>query len=143
MPDLEQQISAWRAQMLAAGVKSPVPLDELESHLRDEIERQIQSGASAQLAFENSVRLLGSTGPLKREFKKSCAFKSKHLLRMGAIGLIGTIVLNFLGIYVFHRGSSAFFSDAWWSAWLPCYLVWTTFTIIGLADRWRTATSDN
>ena len=82
-------------------------------------------------------------GGLKREFKKYCAFTSKHLLRMGAIGLIGTIVLNFSGIYVFRRVLLRLFSDAWWSAWLPCYLVWTTFTIIGVANRWRTATSGN
>jgi hypothetical protein len=143
MFNLENSILQWRSQMLTAGIKSPVPLDELESHLRDEIERQIQSGASPQLAFENSVRLLGPLGGLKREFKKYCAFASKHFLRMGAIGLIGTILLNFSGIYVFHRSSSVFFSDAWWSAWLPCYLVWTTFTIIGAANRLRTTATGN
>jgi len=37
MFDLEQAIIAWRQQMLAAGIKSPVPLEELENHLRDEI----------------------------------------------------------------------------------------------------------
>ena len=36
MPDLEQSIGEWRKQMIAAGIQSPVPLDELESHLRDE-----------------------------------------------------------------------------------------------------------
>jgi hypothetical protein len=36
MFDLEQAIADWREQMLAAGVKTPVPLVELESHLLDE-----------------------------------------------------------------------------------------------------------
>ena len=143
MPDLEQSISAWRKQMLAAGVKSPVPLDELESHLRDEIERQIQSGAPPLRAFEISVRLIGSAAGLEREFKKSCSSKSKGLLRMGTMGFAITIVLNFLGVYVFHRGSSVFFSDAWWSAWLPCYLVWTLFTVLGCITRLRTAPAGN
>ena len=40
MFDLEQSIADWRRQMLAAGIKTPVPLEELESHLREEIERQ-------------------------------------------------------------------------------------------------------
>ena len=40
MLDLEQSIAEWRRQMLAAGLKTPVPLEELESHLRDEIEQQ-------------------------------------------------------------------------------------------------------
>ena len=38
MFDLEQAIAEWRKQMLAAGIKAPVPLDELESHLREEVE---------------------------------------------------------------------------------------------------------
>ena len=48
MFNLEKEISEWRQQMLAAGVKSPVPLEELESHLREDIEQQVQSGLSEQ-----------------------------------------------------------------------------------------------
>jgi hypothetical protein len=44
MFNLEQSIIEWRKQMLAAGIKTPVPLDELEIHLREEIERQMASG---------------------------------------------------------------------------------------------------
>jgi hypothetical protein len=44
MFNLEQAIADWRKQMLAAGIKTPVPLEELESHLRDEIEWQMKSG---------------------------------------------------------------------------------------------------
>jgi hypothetical protein len=39
MFNLEQAIATWRRQMLAAGLKSPVPLEELESHLREEMEQ--------------------------------------------------------------------------------------------------------
>jgi hypothetical protein len=39
MFDLEQSIATWRRQMLDAGIKAPVPLEELESHLRDDIEQ--------------------------------------------------------------------------------------------------------
>jgi len=56
--------------MLAAGIKSPVPLEELESHLREEIERQIQSGANEQQAFASATAGVGQAGPLKAEFKK-------------------------------------------------------------------------
>ena len=34
---LEQAIADWRQQMLAAGIKTPVPLEELEIHLREDI----------------------------------------------------------------------------------------------------------
>jgi hypothetical protein len=41
MFNLEQSIAEWRQQMLAAGIKTPATLNELESHLREEFERQI------------------------------------------------------------------------------------------------------
>ena len=70
MPELEQRISDWRQQMLAAGIKSPVPLEELEIHLREEIERQIQGGANRRKAFEIATREIGETGGIKAEFGK-------------------------------------------------------------------------
>ena len=42
MFNLEQSIADWRRQMLAAGIKMPVPLEELESHLREDIAQQMQ-----------------------------------------------------------------------------------------------------
>jgi hypothetical protein len=70
MFDLEQSIAEGRNQMLAAGIKALVPLEELENHLREEIERQIKSGLDAQQAFENSARTIGRATDLKSEFRK-------------------------------------------------------------------------
>ncbi len=67
---LEQRITAWRAGMLAAGIQSPVPLDELEAHLREQIESKIQSGASEEEAFAAAVEDLGAALDLKAEFAK-------------------------------------------------------------------------
>ena len=71
MFNLEQSISEWRQQMLAAGIRTPVPLEELESHLREAIEQQMKSGSSPQPAFEAAVRQIGRARALKNEFKKS------------------------------------------------------------------------
>src|SRR5580704_11157057 len=70
MFNLEQSISEWRRQMLAAGIKTPVPLEELESHLRDNIEQQVQSGSDPQQAFETAVKSLGQADHLSKEFAK-------------------------------------------------------------------------
>src|SRR5476651_1054515 len=70
MFNLEQSITDWRKQMLAAGIKAPVPLEELESHLREEIERQMKSGLNEQRAFEISAQQIGQAGLLKSEFTK-------------------------------------------------------------------------
>ena len=73
MFDLEQSITNWRQQMLAAGIQTPVPLEELELHLREEIEQQMQAGLSASEAFGIAVKKIGQAPELKREFRKVSA----------------------------------------------------------------------
>jgi hypothetical protein len=75
MFDLEQSITDWRGQMLAAGIKSPVPLDELESHLREDIEQQVRSGIAEARAFEIAVRHIGRAVALRKEFMKTSNMK--------------------------------------------------------------------
>jgi len=72
---LEQSLTAWREQMLAAGIGSPVPLEELEAHLREEIDRQLQAGLSEPEAFHAAVQNLGPAVPLKTEFTKTAGFR--------------------------------------------------------------------
>jgi hypothetical protein len=68
MFNLEQSIADWRQQMLAAGIKTPVPLEELEGHLREDIEQQVKAGVSEQQAFEGSASQIGRAEILKKEF---------------------------------------------------------------------------
>ena len=70
MFNLEQAIADWRKQMLAAGIHTPVPLEELEIHLREEIERQMKTGLNPQDAFTSAVQKLGSGRVVKTEFEK-------------------------------------------------------------------------
>jgi len=74
MFDLEQSIMEWRQRMLAAGIEAPVPLEELEDHLRDEFERQMVSGVSEQAAFNSAVKEIGPAYLLKPEFAKADGF---------------------------------------------------------------------
>ena len=71
MFDLEEKISEWRRQMLAAGIKSPVPLEELEAHLREDIEQQARAGIEVSRAFEMAVRQVGNPVELRKEFVKT------------------------------------------------------------------------
>ena len=68
MFNLEEKISEWRKQMLAAGIQSPVPLEELEIHLREDTERQMQSGLNAQQALEFATQRIGMVNVLGSEF---------------------------------------------------------------------------
>jgi Cytochrome C assembly protein len=70
MFDLEPSITEWRRQMLAAGLKTGRRLDELESHLREEISALKSAGASEPVAFEQAVARLGSPHSVYTEFNK-------------------------------------------------------------------------
>lgn len=56
--------------MMAAGIKSPDVLDELESHLREDVERQEWAGVTAEQAFREAVQRVGAAENLNREFAK-------------------------------------------------------------------------
>ena len=77
MFDLDQHISDWRRQMLAAGIKLPVPLEELEIHLREEIEQQMKLGLNEQQALEIAIQRIGQPKVLKSEFQRASALP-KH-----------------------------------------------------------------
>lgn len=89
MFDLEQSIADWRRQMLAAGIKTPVPLEELEIHLREEIEMQMKSGLSEQEVFNAAVLQIGRTDILKTEFAKIggtiCGRFKQHICTLAGI----------------------------------------------------------
>jgi hypothetical protein len=70
MFNLEQSVAEWRQQMLATGIKSPVPLEELEIHLREEIHRRISSGLNEADAFSSAVQNIGQAQLVQNEFAK-------------------------------------------------------------------------
>ncbi len=95
MFDLEQSIAEWRRQMLAAGIKSPVPLEELESHLRDEIEQQMRSGLNEQRAFGIAMENIGRASELKREFKKTgTPMKMQKIIKLAGIICVAVAISN-------------------------------------------------
>jgi len=71
MFDLDRAISEWREQLASGGISSPEVLDELESHLRDDIEQQMHSEISEAQAFQNAIRDVGQPSLLKSEFAKT------------------------------------------------------------------------
>ena len=94
MHNLDNDIAGWRQQMFAAGIKSAEVLDELESHLRDDIERRIRAGADAARVFRVAVAQFGPPKSLKAEFEK-VQNKERKFMKRGLIisaGVIGIMV---------------------------------------------------
>jgi hypothetical protein len=97
MFNLDLRIAEWRRQMLAAGIRSSEALDELEAHLRAEVEQQKSSGRSDVEAFDIAVQRIGKAGALKNEFKKIGG--TPAVLEKLMIGVAGIFVgfIVFLG----------------------------------------------
>jgi hypothetical protein len=96
MFNLKQSICEWRKQMLAAGIKTPEPLEELEIHLREEIELQIKLGSTGQKAFEIAAGKIGQANPLTQEFKKINGMDKAQLRRRASFAFAAI-----LGFYSF------------------------------------------
>jgi hypothetical protein len=130
MFSLEQSIAEWRKQMLAAGIKTPVPLEELEIHLREEIERQINSGLDESKAFDSALQKFGKIGALKAELSKVDGINLKKYmntklkpigttLAFGAIiagGLLQVFTNSFISFH--HNGALAAVIFRW-----PVFLI--------------------
>jgi len=94
MFDLDEAISEWRRRMLAAGIKTPVPLDELESHLRDDIEQRRESGLSEEEGFERAIEEIGQAPALHKEFAKQRARdRLEGRLKMCSMIWVGLFVM--------------------------------------------------
>jgi hypothetical protein len=105
MFNLEPSIANWRRQMLAAGINTPVPLEELESHLRDEIARQTESGLSEAEAFQSAVQEIGSAHTVRNEFEKVEATEAARRWKEGQIRLgaiLGSLQLIVIGDVLFN-----------------------------------------
>ena len=94
MFDLDREIADWRREMLAAGIKNTETLDELESHLRDDVEQQVRLGLSERQAFAAAVRGIGHTTALRYEFEKSGETPERKTMKRTVIlaALFGTVL---------------------------------------------------
>ncbi len=95
MFDLEQAISVWRRQLAAGGIKSPAVLDELESHLREDMDRQSRAGFSEQNTFAAAVRRIGRARVLRDEFARAGVTTERRIMKriiMIVAGVVGVLV---------------------------------------------------
>ena len=98
--------------MLAAGIKTPVPLEELEIHLREEIERHVKSGLNDQNAFEMAAEKIGRPRKLKTEFRKVSVPVEMQFVKLAGIAcaVVGSLLLLWT-VYV-----SLFIREANWGS---------------------------
>jgi hypothetical protein len=70
MFDLKAQIEEWRRAVSAQFGDRTDVLDELEAHLREDVEQRVRAGAPPELAWEQARAQLGEPRALAAEFAK-------------------------------------------------------------------------
>jgi len=83
---LERQIAAWRAFVARGPAITPADVEELEGHLRDQIEALAEAGLTADEAFLVAVKRIGSLNALSREFAREHSERLWRQLVLGADG---------------------------------------------------------
>jgi sec-independent protein translocase protein TatC len=105
--------------MDAAGIETPV-LDELESHLRDDVEQRVRSGMSVQQACETAARRIGQAAALQAEFEKAGRAKrlrgSRYLLR--AFGIVMGVFITGVTLCYFIILPLALRANGHYASWL-------------------------
>ena len=89
MFDPEDAIAEWRREMASGGVAGEA-LEELESHLRDDLEQEMRAGLEARPAFDAAVRRIGHARLLRTEFSRAGGWQDLVLTLAG----IPTPVMN-------------------------------------------------
>ena len=91
MLDLEKQIANWRQEMSKTGCRDEV-LNELEEHLREEVERLGRSGVPADKAFEIAASKLGTPSAMATEFRKLPSLRPWMPVRLACLGTTALVV---------------------------------------------------
>ena len=103
MFDLNEQINKWRTNLAESEKFSKADIDELEAHLREEIEDLTPAGLSQQEAFVIAKGRLGDTASLENEFAK---VNGGHIVRKRLFWLFGGMLVYILAGHLSSAASS-------------------------------------
>ncbi len=90
MFDLEYEVAKWRTG-LKAGLLPTETIDELESHLREELDRQVSFERTGAESFAFAVQQLGEAELICGEFAKE-----GKALRRGTVGICALLSVGFI-----------------------------------------------
>jgi hypothetical protein len=102
MHNLEKSIAEWRKTMMAAPAVNHETLDELENHLRENVEQLVRSGITEREAFLSAVKQLGGAPAIASEFRKLEQSTWLPVKVVTGIGLVAAVAMT---IFLFaHLG---------------------------------------
>jgi hypothetical protein len=108
MSDVEHQIEQWRQALRTSEAFGTSDLDELESHLREEMERLRPLGLSETESLLVARHRLGTTEDLEIEYEKvNTDRRSLRRLSWMAVGALVYILAGHVAIGISHGGMLA------------------------------------
>jgi hypothetical protein len=131
MSDVEKRIEQWRRALGTSDTFGAGDLDELESHLREEMERLQPLGLSDAESFLVARQRLGATEALEMEFEKVNTDR-RSLLRLSwmAAGVLVYILAGHIAVGISYGGMLAA---------LPLHVGPAALALIGVATTTVTA----
>ena len=107
MHNLEQLIAEWRKAMMAAPRVGYETLDELESHLRENVDQLVRSGMTEAEAFQRAVAQLGRAPTIAAEFQKLKQGTWLPVKLVIGFGVIAALAIAILLIARFGAGRTS------------------------------------
>ncbi len=137
---LEEHIAAWRSELAGSGILSREDLDELESHLLDEIDQLSSCPLTKREAFMVAKDRIGTHAELSRPYAKSKSlwslFKARSPLYLQAILVLIIISLISRTVeFATIMTIASFELPMAWSNYLYSGLLLTSCTILFLWFR--------
>jgi hypothetical protein len=111
MSAIDRHIQEWRSAMLQKEVFVTEDLDELESHLRDEIDSLCKTGLTGEEAFLISAHRLGDGDQLGKEFVK---LNSGTIWKQRIMWMVGGYFLLNCFLTLIYAAQSAYL---YWIHW--------------------------
>lgn len=93
MFNLDEAITEWRRKAKAEGINPTPLLDELEGHLREDVEREVREGLSMEGAFAVASQRMGPASALGIEFKKIVETRERRNMKRTIIVSAGIIAI--------------------------------------------------
>ena len=78
MFDLEKAIGSWRRQFRYSRLFHKEDVDELERHIRDQVDYLVRVGRPEKVAFQEAVREMGGLVEAEPEYRKIYWMKIQH-----------------------------------------------------------------
>jgi len=140
MFQFEPAVLECRQKLQTAGITRPEILDELESHLREEFESRLESGATAESAWAAAIASIGDSKILQREFSKvnrTSRRPRKALQAFYFASIILIVVLNIWTLFAYEPSLTAKSSGAVVVCLIGLYLFWLPKWLRSARWPWR------